>query len=79
MTCVIKIYLLVLLGLLGTLAIQASPLPKEEEEESKHQFHAYTDSNETGSTIDEILQEITAAKEGKNQEQAHTINKRYTS
>lgn len=73
-----------LFALACSATIPASPVPQEtggENEESILQ--AYTKSNLTYSTIDEILQEIAANKrqqEDHTEEhtEEHTINKRYT-
>lgn len=59
--------------------VQASPLPQEKAE-APVILHAYTESNESYSTFEEIMEEIAARKvhQGETQnEDMHTINKRW--
>ena len=75
------IYLVALLSLTALSAIEANPLPKDGEAdgsvEVKSELHAYTVSNETYSTIEQILEEVRAKERSHDSEPAHTINKRW--
>lgn len=53
----LAIRLVIVLGLAGILAVQANPLPEAGREEGKTVtvLHAFTETNDTYSTIDEIL------------------------
>ena len=56
-----------------------SPTEKTEEEKASAILHAYSKSNDTESTYEEIMEEIAARKaeqSGANAEAAHTITKR---
>ena len=57
---------------------QASPLPQEqaEKEAPTEILHAYTESNDSYSTFEEIMEEIFAEKSKQGDEDMHIINKR---
>ena len=71
--------LVVVLGL--TLVVGATPVPSSDggEEKPPATLHAYSESNDTDSTFEEIMEEIAASKRGESEaekEQEHTISKR---
>ena len=80
------LHFMMLLGLVGTLAVNPTPLVDEVEEGKKVSellHRAYTESNITYSTLEEILEEIEAKKEKTTNsddnvlEPHHNINKRF--
>ena len=70
-------YLTALMGLASILVIHANPLPTEATAEAKKtELHAYTVSNQTYSTIEQILEEVRANKGSNDDPTPHAITKR---